>query len=98
MSARLSHGRLRAPSLALRKKFALNEPLPACRMRLTMETTCLTQQKWRRMDGAVPPDPAAPEMFADKPTESPRSLGWLRDHGLTIGGSLLFVGGLFWLL
>jgi heme exporter protein D len=67
-------------------------------MRLTMDTTCLTDPKWRRMDGAVPTDPAAPEMFLDKPTESPRSLGWLREHGLTIGGSVLFVGGLLWLL
>jgi uncharacterized membrane protein YbhN (UPF0104 family) len=67
-------------------------------MRLTMDTTCLTEPKWRRMDGAVPPDPAAPEMFVDKPTESPPSLGWLREHGLTIGGSVLFVGGLLWLL
>jgi uncharacterized membrane protein YbhN (UPF0104 family) len=50
------------------------------------------------MDGAVPPDPAAPEMFVDKPAEASRSLGWLRDHGLTIGGSVLFVGGLIWLL
>jgi hypothetical protein len=67
-------------------------------MRLTMDTTCLTEPKWRRMDGAVPPDPAAPEVFVDKPTESPRSLGWLREHALTIGGSVLFVGGLLWLL
>ena len=63
-----------------------------------METTCLTDPKWRRMDGAVPPDPAAPEMFVEKPTESPRALGWLREHGLTLGGSVLFVGGLLWLL
>ncbi|HTV19321.1 MAG TPA: lysylphosphatidylglycerol synthase transmembrane domain-containing protein [Polyangiaceae bacterium] len=63
-----------------------------------MDTTCLTDPKWRRMDGAVPPDPAAPEMFAEKPTESPRAFGWLREHGLTLGGSVLFVGGLIWLL
>jgi uncharacterized membrane protein YbhN (UPF0104 family) len=50
------------------------------------------------MDGAVPLDPAAPEMLVDKPTESPRSGGWLREHALTIGGSVLFVGGLLWLL
>jgi uncharacterized protein (TIRG00374 family) len=50
------------------------------------------------MDGAVPPDPATPEMVVEKPTDSPRALGWIREHGLTIGGSVLFVGGLLWLL
>ena len=63
-----------------------------------MDTTCLTEPKWRRMDGAVPPDPAAPEILAEKPTESPPAFGWLREHALALGGSLLFVGGLFWLL
>lgn len=67
-------------------------------MRVTMDTTCLTEPEWQRMDGPVPPDPAAPEIFVEKPAETPRSYGWLREHGLTIGGSVLFVGGLLWLL
>lgn len=50
------------------------------------------------MDGAVTPDPAAPDLLAEKVAEPPRTFGWLRDHGLTLGGSALFVGGLFWLL
>ena len=50
------------------------------------------------MDGAVPPDPSASEMIEAKPSESPRVFGWLQSHGLAIGGSLLFVGGLAWLL
>lgn len=50
------------------------------------------------MDGAVAPDPAAPEILAENPAEPPRALGWFRDHGLALGGSVLFVGGLLWLL
>jgi hypothetical protein len=50
------------------------------------------------MDGAVASEPAAPEMLGEKPTESPGAFGWLRENALTIGCSLLFVGGLFWLL
>lgn len=50
------------------------------------------------MDGAVAPEPAAPEMIEAKPSETPRALGWLSSHGLAVGGSLLFIGGLVWLL
>jgi glycosyltransferase 2 family protein len=53
------------------------------------------------MDGAVAPDPAAPEMLEGKATGTPGTpgaLGWLREHALSIGGSVLFLGGLFWLL
>src|SRR5690606_37331086 len=76
----------------------LNGRWRACRMRAKMDTTCLTDPKWRRMDGAVAPDPAAPEILAENPAEPPRALGWFRDHGLALGGSVLFVGGLLWLL
>jgi hypothetical protein len=69
-----------------------------CRMHAKMETTVLTDRKWRRMDGAVAPDPAAPEMFEEKGANPPGALGWLRDHALAVGGSVLFVGGLLWLL
>jgi uncharacterized protein (TIRG00374 family) len=65
---------------------------------LEMGTTVLTERKWRRMDGAVAPDPAAHEMFEQKATNTPRALRWLRDHALTLGGSVLFIGGLLWLL
>lgn len=52
------------------------------------------------MDGAVPTDPAAPAMLGDKPAAEPppSTLGWLREHRLTLGGSVLFLGGLVWLL
>jgi glycosyltransferase 2 family protein len=63
-----------------------------------METTVLTDRKWRRMDGSVAPDPAASEMFEAKNSSSSGALGWLSRHGLTLGGSVLFVGGLLWLL
>jgi glycosyltransferase 2 family protein len=63
-----------------------------------METTNLTEPEWRRMDGAVAPDPAAPEIFEEKASTAPPALGWLREHALTLGGSVLFIGGLLWLL
>jgi hypothetical protein len=48
------------------------------------------------MDGAVAPEPAITEMFEEKAAEPPKS--WLREHALTLLGSLVFIGGLLWLL
>jgi hypothetical protein len=67
-------------------------------MQEKMETSCLTDPEWRRMDGAVASDPAAPEMIEDEEGAAPPAIGWLREHALTLGGSVLFIGGLLWLL
>jgi hypothetical protein len=50
------------------------------------------------MDGAVAPEPAATEMFEEKAVEAPKSFGWLRNNALTVLGSVVFIGGLLWLL
>jgi glycosyltransferase 2 family protein len=63
-----------------------------------MQTTILTDRKWRRTDGAAAPDRSASEILEERPARAPRALAWLRNHALTLGGSVLFVGGLFWLL
>lgn len=50
------------------------------------------------MDGAVAPDPATSEIFEEKGDPAPPAVGWLREHALTVGGSVLFIGCLLWLL
>jgi uncharacterized protein (TIRG00374 family) len=50
------------------------------------------------MDGSVAPEPAATEMLEEKATETPKSFAWLRENALTLVGSVMFVGGLVWLL
>jgi uncharacterized protein (TIRG00374 family) len=63
-----------------------------------METTCLTESKWQTMDGAVAPAPLASDLPEDKAPDVPRKASWLRQHAAALVGSLLFVGGLLWLL
>jgi glycosyltransferase 2 family protein len=63
-----------------------------------METTCLTEPEWQTMDGAVAPEPSAPDLLEEKAPEVPHRPSWLREHALALLGSLLFVGGLLWLL
>jgi hypothetical protein len=50
------------------------------------------------MEGAVAPDPAVTETFEEKGTKPPKTFVWLRENALTLIGSLVFIGGLLWLL
>ena len=63
-----------------------------------MDTTCLTEDKWEKADESVPPDSAAPEGQLDGKNELKAPASFMREHALTLAGSVLFVGGLLWLL
>lgn len=72
-----------------------------------METIGLTDPEWQTMDGAVSSDPATldlrgsePEntVAADAAEQAPVAKSFLREHTGSLLGSILFVGGLLWLL
>ena len=71
-----------------------------------METIGLTDSEWQTMDGAVPTDPAAVDPQADphenvaesSAGQGRRTGSFVREHAASLAGSVLFVGGLLWLL
>ena len=71
-----------------------------------METIGLTDPEWQRMDGAVSTEPAAIDPRGADPTDGlessagqvPPTASFLREHAGSLAGSVLFVGGLLWLL
>jgi glycosyltransferase 2 family protein len=72
-----------------------------------METIGLTDPEWQRMDGAVSTEPAAIDPRDVDPSEDeaessagqgPAAASFLREHAVSLVGSVLFVGGLLWLL
>lgn len=72
-----------------------------------METIGLTDSEWQRMDGAVSTEPAAIDPRGADPTQDgversagqgPPAASFLRKHAGSLAGSVLFVGGLLWLL
>ena len=72
-----------------------------------METIGLTDSEWQRMDGAVSTEPAAIDPRGADPAEdvvessagqAPATASFLREHAGALVGSVLFVGGLLWLL
>ena len=72
-----------------------------------METIGLTDPEWQRMDGAVSTEPAAidprdvdsiEDVAEPRAGQGPATASFVREHAGSLVGSVLFVGGLLWLL